>query len=446
MSFQTTQDWLNYDREHLWHPYTSMTEPLPCYPVESAQGVTIKLADGRELIDGMSSWWAAIHGYNHPKLNAAIEQQLQSMSHIMFGGLTHKPAVTLAKKLIDITAEPLQHVFFADSGSVSVEVAMKMAMQYWYAQGYKNKQKLLTVRSGYHGDTLDCMSVCDPVNGMHSHFKTVLPKQFFAPQPECYADGSTNIDTLEQLLQKNQAEIAAVIIEPVVQGAGGMRIYCAHYLQQLRLLCDQYDVLLILDEIATGFGRTGTLFAYEQADIVPDILCVGKALTGGTMTLAATLTTKKIVQGISADGSGILMHGPTFMANPLACQVANASIDLLLASPWQDTIKQIEKQLKTELFSCKQYPVVKEVRVIGAIGVVELHKAIDIKTMQARLVAQGVWIRPFNKLLYIMPPYIITKNELRKLTSAIHNVLNCKLQTANCLAPAKDRSIFNTAG
>jgi len=423
MSFQNTSAWLNYDTEHLWHPYTSMTDPLPCYPVESARGVTIKLADGRELIDGMSSWWAAIHGYNHPQLNAAIEQQLHSMSHIMFGGLTHKPAVTLAKKLIDITAEPLQHVFLADSGSVSVEVAIKMAIQYWYAQGYKNKQKLLTVRSGYHGDTLDCMSVCDPVNGMHSHFQSVLPKQFFAPQPECFADGSTNIDALEQLLEQHQSEIAAVIIEPIVQGAGGMRIYCAHYLQQLRLICDKYDVLLILDEIATGFGRTGTLFAYEQANIVPDILCVGKALTGGTMTLAAAITTKKVVQGISADGAGILMHGPTFMANPLACQVANASIDLLLASPWQEIVKQIEKQLKTELSACVQYPVVKEVRVIGAIGVVELHKAIDIKTMQADLVAQGVWIRPFNKLLYIMPPYIITESELHKLTSAIHHVL-----------------------
>ena len=423
MPFLNSSDWLDYDKNHLWHPYTSMSDPLPTYPVESAHGVRIKLADGRELIDGMSSWWAAIHGYNHPVLNAAIEQQLQSMSHIMFGGLTHLPAVSLAKKLIDITAEPLQHVFFSDSGSVAVEVAIKMAIQYWYAQGQKDKQKLLTVRSGYHGDTLAGMSVCDPVNGMHKMFQGVLPEQIFAPKPECFADGSTNIEALEKQLRRHQSEIAAVIIEPVVQGAGGMRIYCAQYLQQLRLICDQYNVLLILDEIATGFARTGTLFAYEQADIVPDILCVGKALTGGYMSLAATMTTAQVVQGISEDGSGILMHGPTFMANPLACQVANASIDLLLASPWKSTIEKIELQLQDELAACQEYPMVKEVRVKGAIGVVELHEAVDMKSMQADFVAQGVWIRPFNKLVYIMPPYIIKKNELTKLTSSIHHIL-----------------------
>ncbi|NOQ78493.1 MAG: adenosylmethionine--8-amino-7-oxononanoate transaminase [Gammaproteobacteria bacterium] len=423
MPFKNTSDWLDYDKNHLWHPYTSMTDPLPCYPVESAQGVRIKLADGRELIDGMSSWWAAIHGYNHPLLNAALEQQIQSMSHIMFGGLTHLPAVTLAKKLLDLTAEPLQHVFLADSGSVAVEVAIKMAIQYWYAQGQKNKQKLLTVRNGYHGDTLGCMSVCDPVNGMHSLFQGMLPEQFFAPQPECFADGTSNIDALEKQLLQHQSEIAAVIIEPIVQGAGGMHIYCPQYLQQLRLLCDKYGVLLILDEIATGFARTGTMFAYEQAGIVPDILCVGKALTGGYMTLAATITSAEVVQGISADGSGVLMHGPTFMANPLACQVANASIDLLLASPWKQRIEKIEAQLKTELSSCQEYSMVKDVRVKGAIGVVELHESVDMKTMQADFVEQGVWIRPFNKLVYIMPPYIINKNDLSKLTSSIHHIL-----------------------
>ena len=423
MPFLNSSDWLEYDKNHLWHPYTSMTDPLPTYPVESAHGVRIKLADGRELIDGMSSWWAAIHGYNHPVLNAAIEQQLQSMSHIMFGGLTHLPAVNLAKKLIDITAEPLQHVFFSDSGSVAVEVAIKMAIQYWYAQGQKNKQKLLTVRSGYHGDTLAGMSVCDPVNGMHNMFQGVLPEQIFAPHPECYADGSTNIEALEKQLCRHQSEIAAVIIEPIVQGAGGMRVYCPQYLQQLRLICDRYNVLLILDEIATGFARTGTLFAYEQADIAPDILCIGKALTGGYMTLAATMTTAQVVQGISADGSGILMHGPTFMANPLACQVANASIDLLLDSPWKSTIDTIEQQLKGELAACQEYPKVKEVRVKGAIGVVELHEAVDMQSMQADFVAQGVWIRPFNKLVYIMPPYIIKQNELTRLTSSIHHIL-----------------------
>ncbi|MCK5698098.1 MAG: adenosylmethionine--8-amino-7-oxononanoate transaminase [Gammaproteobacteria bacterium] len=419
-----TLDWLNYDRDHLWHPYTSMTDPLPCYPVESAHGVRIKLADGRELIDGMSSWWAAIHGYNHPVLNTAITEQLPSMSHIMFGGLTHRPAVTLAKKLIDITAEPLQHVFLADSGSVAVEVALKMAIQYWVAQGKLNKQKLLTVRNGYHGDTLGGMSVCDPVNGMHSLFQGVLPKHFFAPAPECFADGSTNIDDLEQLLIKHQAEIAAVIIEPLVQGAGGMRIYCPDYLQQLRRICDHYDVLLILDEIATGFGRTGSLFAYEQANIVPDILCLGKALTGGYMTLAAVLTNAKLVQGISADGVGVLMHGPTFMANPLACQVANASIDVLLASDWQSKVQQIENQMTRDLSTCLQYAQVKEVRIKGAIGVLELHEPIDISIMQAKLVDYGVWIRPFNRLLYIMPPYIIRSDELRQLTSAIHRVFS----------------------
>ena len=431
MPFQKTSDWLEYDKNHLWHPYTSMTDPLPTYPVESAHGVRLKLADGRELIDGMSSWWAAIHGYNHPTLNAALEQQIQSMSHVMFGGLTHLPAVTLAEKLVNLTAKPLQHVFLADSGSVAVEVAIKMAIQYWYAQGKTEKQKLLTVRGGYHGDTLGGMSVCDPVNGMHSMFQGVLPRHFFAPQPICSDDGANNIEAMEKQLQLHQSEIAAVIIEPLVQGAGGMHFYCREYLQQLRVLCDEYNVLLILDEIATGFGRTGTLFAYEQADIVPDILCLGKALTGGYLTLAATMTTAKVVQGISVDGSGVLMHGPTFMANPLACQVANASIDLLLSSPWKVTIEQIEKQLQEELSICQQLAIVRDVRIKGAIGVVELKEAVDMKTMQADFVAQGVWIRPFNKLVYIMPPYIIKQGELTKLTKAIYKILKCLTLNAN---------------
>ncbi len=418
-----TDSLLAYDREHIWHPYTSMTEPLPCYAVASAQGVRIKLTDGRELIDGMSSWWAAIHGYNHPVLNEAVEQQLQSMSHIMFGGLTHRPAVELAQKLVDLTAEPLQYVFFADSGSVSVEVAIKMAIQYWYAQGFKNKQKLLTVRGGYHGDTLGGMSVCDPVNGMHSMFRDILPQHLFAPQPECNPDGSANIAGLESLLSQNQDEICAVIIEPIVQGAGGMHFYCADYLQQLRVLCDRYQVLLILDEIATGFGRTGSLFAYEQAAIVPDILCLGKALTGGYMTLAATLTSKKVVDGISVDGSGILMHGPTFMANPLACAVACASIELLLSSSWQANIQRIEQQLKEELEPCRQLSAVADVRIKGAIGVVEVKQPVNMQQLQAAFVDAGVWVRPFNKLVYIMPPYIISTEELTLLSSAIYTVL-----------------------
>ena len=423
MSLQSIDEYLSYDREHIWHPYTSMSDPLPSYLVESAQGVKIKLADGRELIDGMSSWWAAIHGYNHPVLNSAIEQQLKNMSHVMFGGLSHQPAISLAEKLIDITSESLQHVFFSDSGSVAVEVAIKMAIQYWYAQGKQEKYQLLTVRNGYHGDTFAAMSVCDPVNGMHSMFKSTLIEHIFAPAPECYDDASNNIGALEQLLEKHQSTTAAIIIEPIVQGAGGMRFYCPEYLQQLRLLCDKYDVLLILDEIATGFARTGTLFAYEQANIEADILCVGKALTGGYMSLAATLTTQKVVQGIAADGSGILMHGPTFMANPLACQVANASIDLLLDSPWEKNIKQIEKQLQKELMPCKDLASVNDVRVKGAIGVVELKIPVDLKAIQAQFVQKGVWIRPFNRLVYIMPPYIIKPQELTQLTSAILTIL-----------------------
>ncbi len=432
-------NWLDYasdqvwEREHIWHPYTSMTRPLPTFPVASAQGVRLTLADGTELIDGMSSWWAAIHGYNHPVLNEAIEKQLKSMSHVMFGGLTHKPAVSLAKKLIDITAEPLQHVFFADSGSVCVEVAIKMALQYWNAQGQTARQRLLTVRGGYHGDTFGAMAVCDPVNGMHSMFSGVLPRHLFAPAPACRpATGSGNsqgenihpeIREFEQLISMHHEEIAAVILEPVVQGAGGMRFYCAQYLKKVRDYCDQYHVLLIVDEIATGFGRTGTLFAYEQAGICPDILCLGKALTGGYLTLAATLSRAKIAQGISADGSGVLMHGPTFMANPLACSVANASIDLLLASDWQQKVHAIEKQLTTELSVCNDLPGVNEVRIKGAIGVVELHQPVNMQWMQSQFVKAGVWIRPFNKLVYIMPPYIINPDELSQLTSAIYHVL-----------------------
>jgi len=428
MSFRSTEDWLTYDAEHLWHPYTSMLKPSPVLPVVSAQGVYLKLADGTQLVDGMSSWWSAIHGYNHPVLNQALIDQSQKMSHVMFGGLTHQPAVTLGKKLVDLTCDDLQHVFFADSGSVAVEVAIKMGIQFWYAQGKPQKSKLLTVRNGYHGDTFGAMSVSDPENGMHQMFNDVLAKQVFVdapPQCDSEADwDEAHITDFENKIHEYHSKLAAVIIEPIAQNAGGMRFYCAEYLRRVRKLCDEYNVLLILDEIATGFGRTGTLFAYEQANIQPDILTLGKTLSGGYLTLAATLTSKKISEGISADGQGVLMHGPTFMANPLACSVANASIDLLLASDWQKKVKSIEAQMKQELSACNELGVVKNVRVKGAIGVVELHQPIDIAWSQPRFTEWGVWLRPFGKLVYIMPPYIIKNSELKVLTDAIYSVLS----------------------
>ena len=422
----TPEEWLQYDQQHVWHPYSSMSHPLPMLPVSAAHGVTLTLADGRTLIDGMSSWWSALHGYNHPVLNQALIDQSKQMAHVMFGGLTHQPAVTLAKKLIELTSDHLQHVFFSDSGSVSVEVAIKMAFQYWIAQGDTRKNKLLTVRKGYYGDTFGGMAVCDPVNGMHDIFAGILPQHVFADPPPTLSDGpwqSHFINDFEQKLTKHHQRIAAVIIEPMVQNAGGMRFYHPEYLQAVRQLCDKHHVLLILDEIATGFGRTGTLFAYQQADIEADILTLGKALTGGYMTLAATLTSEKVVKGIEADGKGVLMHGPTFMANPLACSVANASIDLLLNSSWQQRVQAIEQQLRDELLPCESLDAVKEVRVKGAIGVVELHHAIDMKWAQAQFTQRGVWLRPFGKLVYLMPPFIITPTELKQLTHAIWDVI-----------------------
>lgn len=417
---------LRYDAKHVWHPYSSMSNPAPVLAVVSAKGVYLELADGTRLIDGMSSWWSALHGYNHPVLNQAIIDQSQKMSHVMFGGLTHEPAVTLAKKLIDITCDNLQHVFFADSGSVAVEVSIKMALQYWFAQGESQKSKLLTVRNGYYGDTFGAMAACDPDNGMHNMFTGVLAQHIFADAPATLSEGAWKaeyIDDIKNKLKNKHQQIAAVIIEPMVQNAGGIRFYHAEYLQQLRSLCDQYNVLLILDEIATGFGRSGTLFAYEQANIQADIVVVGKALTGGYMTLAAVLTSNKVVQGIEADGKGVLMHGPTFMANPLACSVANASIELLLESPWQENVCAIQQQLEQGLKPCRQLKTVKEVRVKGAIGVVELYEPIDIKWSQPLFTELGVWLRPFGKLVYLMPPFIITKDELKQLTSAVCEVV-----------------------
>ena len=419
---------LSFDAKHIWHPYSSIAKPSPIHEVVSAKGVRLTLKDGREIIDGMSSWWSTIHGYNHPRLNEAAKLQIDQISHVMFGGLTHPPAVELARKLVNMTAEPLQKVFFSDSGSIAVEVAIKMAIQYWFAQGEPNKQRLLTVRNGYHGDTFGAMAVCDPENGMHSMFEHVLPKHLFAPAPTCQSDEDwqeSDIAEFKQLISDHNDEIAAVILEPLVQGAGGMRFYCPEYLRQVRALCDQHNVLLILDEIATGFGRTGSLFAYEQADISPDILCVGKALTGGYMTLAATLCNDKVVEGISADGSGVLMHGPTFMGNPLACRVACESLDILLESNWQQQVETIEKQLVNELMPYQSITLVKDVRVKGAIGVVELHHPVDeqMDWLPKFIVDQGVWIRPFRNLIYIMPPYIVNRDDLSVLTGAIGKII-----------------------
>jgi adenosylmethionine-8-amino-7-oxononanoate aminotransferase len=421
---------LDFDRQHIWHPYSSITQPGPVFPVVKTDGVYLHLEDGRRLVDGMSSWWCALHGYNHPVLNQAIIDQVQTMSHVMFGGLTHEPAITLCKKLVALTPAPLQKVLLVDSGSVAVEVAIKMALQYWQALGKPEKQRLLSLRNGYHGDTFAAMSVCDPSNGMHQLFSDTLMPQHFTESPACGFSEDWDeryIADFAAQIEQHQDKLAAVILEPIVQGAGGMRFYSPHYLKRVREICDDYELLLIADEIATGFGRTGKLFACEHANISPDILCVGKSITGGMMTLAATLCTEKVSDTICHGEAGLLMHGPTFMGNPLACAVANASIELLLDSAWQDNVARIERQLWEELSELLALSGVTDVRCLGAIGVIELAEPVDLHIIQPLLVEQGIWVRPFGQLIYLMPPFITQAKEISLLTRGVKHVISALL-------------------
>ena len=417
---------LAFDAAHIWHPYTSLTSPLPVYGIESAQGCELKLSDGRVLIDGMASWWACIHGYNHPRLNAAIADQLSKMSHVMFGGITHQPAIDLAKLLVEITPDALETVFFSDSGSIAIEVALKMALQYWVGVGKSDRNQFVTVRGGYHGDTYHAMSVCDPVGGMHSLFASSLPKYLFADRPKIQFNQSWNesdFESLRSVVIENSKVVSAIVLEPIVQGAGGMYFYHPTYLRRVRELCDEVGCLLILDEIATGFGRSGKLFAMEHGNVVPDILCLGKALTGGYMTLGATMTTRAVANGISA--CGVLMHGPTFMGNPLACRVALESVRLVLEMDWLGEVRRIESGLRRGLAAARALKGVADVRVLGAIGVVEMNEPVDVAVVQRELVARGIWVRPFGKLVYVMPPFCISDEQIVCLTGAIVEV--CEL-------------------
>jgi len=404
---------VNFDNQHVWHPYAKIPNDVPTYLVESADGVYLNLKDNRRVIDGMSSWWSVIHGHNNPTLNQSMKDQIDRVSHVMFGGLTNQPAIEICKKLIEITPANLDKVFLADSGSVSVEVSLKMALQYWYNKGFRDKTRFVTPKGGYHGDTFGAMAVCDPENGMHHLFSDVLPQHFFSNRPAIGNTSEALLD-LEKILKKNHQRIAAMILEPIVQGAGGMNIYEPEYLKGARKLCDNHNVLLIVDEIATGFGRTGKLFGCEHAGVSPDILCLGKSLTGGYMTMSAVLTTAEVAENV-----GVLMHGPTFMGNPLSSSVANASIDLLLSSDWQTKVIEIEKILEKELLPLKSKETISDVRVIGAIGIVEFKQPLDIHSTQERLIGEGVWLRPYGKLLYTMPPFIISEDELKRITRAM---------------------------
>lgn len=416
----THDDLLSFDREHVWHPYTSMTDPAPVRLVTGASGTRLTLADGTELVDGMSSWWAAIHGYAHPRLDAALRAQADDFAHVMFGGLTHAPAVRLAERLVELTPDGLEHVFLADSGSVSVEVALKMVLQYQRGTGRPERTRMLTIRGGYHGDTFGCMGVCDPVGGMHSMFAGVLPEQVFAPQPPADEDGVPAwAAAFEALAEEHAGELAGIVVEPLLQGAGGMWTYPAACLRVMRAVADRHDLVLVFDEIATGFGRTGTMFAADAAGVSPDVMCVGKALTGGYLTLAAAICTTRVARGLSDSESGVLMHGPTYMGNPLACAVALASLDLLVEEDWRAQVERINAGLALGLEPVRHLPGVTDVRTIGAVGVVQLDHPVDMVKATEAAIENGVWLRPFRDLVYTMPPYVSTDADVARICRAV---------------------------